>query len=113
MSIPYNTAAHQLNIGPRELLAKLREHGDLYSNTLQRNTPRPHVAHLFDTETTSYHVGKSWRIHTMLLVRPAGMDYLRALIAGDTAHAAQIANYRPNPALAHKRLKDIASHLQT
>lgn len=112
-SIDYRTAAWQLNISPVALLKKLREHGDLYSNTLQRNNPRPHVAHLFDTETTTYHVGKSWRIHTMLLVRPAGLDYLRALLAGDTAHAKQIANYRPNPALAHQKIAEIAAQVHT
>ena len=110
--IDYRTAAWQLNIGPNKLLRMLRHAGAIHSHGPERNQPKPGMAHLFDTERHDYRTGQRLHPHYTLLVKPAGMDYLTALIAGDEAAMKRLTAFRIDTDQAHRRMAAITAQLR-
>ena len=108
-SIDYRTAAWQLNISPVALLKKLRNAGAIHSHGPERNQPKPGYGHLFDTELTQYKCGTRWKPHHTLLVRPAGRDYLTALLAGDTKRMKALTIFTIDREFAHQKIAEISA----
>lgn len=110
-TIDYRTAAYMNDISPVKLLEKLRDTGVIYDRGPQRNQPKPGFTHLFDTEHTEFKCGTRYKPHEVLLIRPAGQDYIRAMLKGDKEHARRLTFFRVNRTKAHAKMAEITAQL--
>ena len=111
-TIDYRTAAWLNNISPIKLLEKLRDEGVIYDRGPQRNQPKPGYTHLFDTEHTEFKCGNRFKPHEVLLIRPAGQDFIRALLKGDKEQAKRLTFFRVNRPQARAKMAEITAQLR-